>query len=67
MWIDGPYEAGNWLDLEIFRNSLKSHIEYGERVEADDGYLGEAPEFIKCPASFTNPKETLFHPTKSPK
>ena len=60
VWINGPYEAGDWVDLEIFRNSLKSHLEYGERVETDDGYLGEAPEFIKCPASFTNPTETLF-------
>ena len=44
----------------IFRNSLLSHLDREERVEADDGYLGEAPEFVKCPASFTNPEETLF-------
>ena len=44
----------------IFRNSLISHLDVEERVEADDGYLGEAPEFVKCPASFTNPKEPLL-------
>ena len=60
VWINGHYKAGSWKDISIFRNSLKSHLEEGERVEADDGYVGEAPEFIKCPASFTNPQETLF-------
>ena len=49
-----------WNDIQIFRNSLISHLKNGERVEADDGYVGEAPEFVKCPASFTNPKETLY-------
>jgi hypothetical protein len=29
-----------------------------ERVEADDGYVGEAPQYVKCPKSFTNPPET---------
>jgi hypothetical protein len=29
-----------------------------ERVEADDGYVGEAPKYVKCPKSFTNPPET---------
>ena len=60
MWLNGPYECGNWPDINIFRNSLKSHLEDGERVEADDGYVGEAPDYIKCPASFANPQETLF-------
>ena len=60
VWINGPFEADDWVDLAIFRNSLKSNLEDGEIVEADDGYVGEAPEFVKCPASFTNPKETLF-------
>ena len=29
-------------------------------MEADDGYVGEAPEYVKCPASFVNPEETLY-------
>ena len=37
-----------------------SHLEEGERVEADDGYIGEAPRCIKCPKSFLNLEETLF-------
>ena len=30
----------------------------GERVKADDGCLGEAPQHIKCPKSFCNTAET---------
>jgi hypothetical protein len=26
-------------------------LEEGERVEADDGYVGEAPRHVKCPKS----------------
>ena len=37
-----------------------SHLEHNERVEADDGYIGEHPRYVKCPAGFTNPEETLF-------
>lgn len=37
-----------------------SHLEEGERVEADGGYVGEAPRHVKCPNSFTNPPETEF-------
>ena len=31
-----------------------------ERVEADDGYLGEHPRHVKCPKGFANPQETLY-------
>ena len=41
VWINGPYEAGSWPDINIFRDSLKSHLEENERVEADDGYRGD--------------------------
>ena len=34
------------------------HLGDGERVEADDGYVGEAPVHVKCPKSVTNPVET---------
>jgi hypothetical protein len=43
----------------IFRDSLKSHLEEGERVEADDGYIGEAPRYVKCPKSFASQEENL--------
>ena len=42
-WVSGPYKAGSWLDIKIFRDSLTSHLEKGERVEVDDGYIGEYP------------------------
>ena len=59
VWINGPYECGTWPDISIFRNSLISHLSYGERVEDDGGYIGEAPDHIKCPKSFVNPEETV--------
>jgi hypothetical protein len=51
VWINGPYEPGIWNDIAIFRNALLTELDEGERVEADDGYRGEAPRYIKCPAS----------------
>jgi hypothetical protein len=60
VWIHGPFECGAWPDISIFRDSLISHLLPAKRVEADDGYIGEAPQYIKCPKSFTNPEETKF-------
>jgi hypothetical protein len=57
VWINGPF-PGATHDITMFRNSLLSHLDPGERVEADDGYIGEAPNYVKCPRSFTNPIET---------
>lgn len=37
-----------------------SHLGEFERVEADDGYIGEAPRHVKCPKCIANPDETLF-------
>ena len=41
VWIHGPFPCGRWPDLNIFRHALLSHLEAGEKVEADDGYVGE--------------------------
>ena len=60
VWVNGPYECGIWPDISIFRNSLLSCLGKDERVEADDGYVGEAPEFVKCPKSMGNAVETEF-------
>ena len=57
--MNGPYEPGLWNDIMIFRNSLMSYLGVGERVEADDGYVGEAPRHVKCPASVTNDPKKL--------
>jgi hypothetical protein len=59
VWVNGPYPPGRYNDLLIFRDALISNLEEGERVEADDGYLGEAPQFVKCPASVTARSECL--------
>ena len=56
-WISGPYLPGVYNDLDIFRTSLSSHLDEFERVEADDGYIGEALLRVKCPACVTIPEE----------
>lgn len=57
VWIHGPFACGAWPDLKIFCDSLQYHLANNERVEADDGYVGDAPMFVKCPKSFVNPPE----------
>ena len=58
VWVEGPYPAGT-PDITIFRNGLSHHLDPFERVEADDGYVGEAPRQVKCPKSAANPTENL--------
>lgn len=60
VWVNGPYECGKWNDIKIFRDSLMSHLAPFERVEADDGYLGEHPQHVKCPKGFANPEITEY-------
>ncbi len=48
---------GEWNGLEIFRSSLMTWLDPFERVEADDGYDGEAPIRVKCPNSIAAPAE----------
>jgi hypothetical protein len=57
VWIHGPFPAGGWPDINIFRHSLLSHLGVGERVEADKGYIGEAPTHVKCPGSAYSTEE----------
>ncbi len=52
-WISGPHQAGLNNNLDIFCTSLATFLELFERMEADDGYVGEAPLRVKCPASVT--------------
>ena len=41
-WTNGPYRAGAWPDMKIFRRGgLMKKLPQGERVEADKGYRGE--------------------------
>jgi hypothetical protein len=52
VWINGPFMPGIHNDLQLFRLGLKQQLEEGERVEADDIYVGDDPLFIKCPKGF---------------
>lgn len=49
VWINGPFPAGDWPDINIFRHGLKFMLDENERVEADDGYAGDDPKLIKTP------------------
>ena len=51
-----PFPPGDWTDIEIFCQALIHKLDDGERVEADDGYIGEAPKYIICPASISMPQ-----------
>lgn len=53
VWISGPWEAGMYNDISIFKKSgIISLLDEGERVEADDGYVGAAPTHVRCPCLF---------------
>lgn len=54
VWIAGPYLPGECNDLQIFRKGLIKKLGKSERVEADDGYIGEAPKKVKCPGSYVS-------------
>jgi hypothetical protein len=41
VWIYGPFPAGRWADVRIFRRQLKYHLLRGEKVWADLGYRGD--------------------------
>lgn len=60
VWINGPFPCGKLNDISIFRQALMTELSDNERVEADDGYVGESPQHVKCPASFTANPVTKF-------
>jgi hypothetical protein len=47
VWVSGPYPAGKYTDIAIFNSVLANCLEPGERVEADNGYVGRLDK-IKC-------------------
>ena len=47
VWVNGPFKAGRWHDLTIYRRDLKHLLAPGEMVEADKGYRGD--ETIRNP------------------
>ena len=56
-WLNGPFPCGRWPDIKIFRQALIHQLDPNERVEADNGYVGEHPGKVKCPSGFANPQE----------
>jgi hypothetical protein len=42
VWINGPF-PGSYHDITIFCNDLRHFLDPFECIEADDGYIGEAP------------------------
>jgi hypothetical protein len=56
IWVSGPYPAGKYTDIAIFNSVLANCLKPGERVEADNGYVGR-PDKIKCPNNDCNPAE----------
>ncbi len=53
VWVSGPYSAGKYTNIAIFNSVLANCLELGERVEADNGYVGR-PDKIKCPNNDCN-------------
>ncbi len=59
VWIHGPYPCGSWPDIKIFRDCLRTYLDENERVEADDGYCGDAPRYCKTPTDFCSIAEDV--------
>ena len=57
VWVSGPYFPGQWNDLLIFRDALIHMLGPGERVEADDGYMGECPAKCVCPGGMSTRRD----------
>lgn len=50
VFVAGPYLPGQCNDLEIFRDcGIIEELGPNEKVEADDGYMGECPRYCVCP------------------
>jgi DDE superfamily endonuclease len=49
VWLHGPFPAGEYNDIKIFRTALKHEHGENERVAADKGYAGECPLTAKTP------------------
>ena len=48
VWINGPFTASHG-DPGMFCQALRQMLERGEKAEADNGYVGEAPCFVCIP------------------
>ena len=50
-------QCGDWNDITIFRFALKHCLDENERVECDDGHVGEDPANVKVPASMVHDQD----------
>ena len=50
VWTAGPFPAGDFNDLEIYRSYLKDMLGDGERVEVDEGYAGDLT--VRTPSDY---------------
>jgi len=50
----GARQRQDWPDINIFRWGLLQMLDPNERVEADDGYIGEDPATAKVPRSMAH-------------
>jgi hypothetical protein len=41
VWVNGPFKAGKWHDIMVYRRNLKGMLHADEMVEADRGYRGD--------------------------
>ncbi|GFH50665.1 hypothetical protein CTEN210_07141 [Chaetoceros tenuissimus] len=48
VWTNGPFAAGHWSDLKIFRTWLKHYLLPDKRVETDGGYAVFGRKDDKC-------------------
>ena len=55
-WTNGPFPAGKYPDITIFRRGLMKKLDPGEFVEADHGYDGEMDK-IRLPYETDNKGE----------
>jgi hypothetical protein len=58
VWIQRPYPAGKYNNINIFNSVLCHYLEPSKHVEADNGYVGHTDK-IKCPDNICNPEENL--------
>ncbi len=64
LWVNEPYAAGKYFDINFFCSGLAHWLDEYKRVEVDDGYIGEAPQKVECPGCTSNPTENQAMQTR---
>jgi hypothetical protein len=63
VWMNGPFPAGQWPDLRIFRESLIYELLPWEFIVADRGYQGDGRQHVLTPTNerdFDDEYQTLL-------